>query len=957
MAIEIVTIGGIDVIAQMFNAVAAMTNNSSFFSLMGIAEIIGVAACVFSYIKTRDLQRMGVWIFFFVIINGLLLTPKVDLVITDRTTVKVKPVNNVPIGVALPFYLFSLGGNSLAEMYDKLLAQPNDVQYTRTGMLFGQRLVDRAFNSYSDNTAFESNMARFTESCVIPDIEINHKYDYQDFYNSKDLFEFFLSNPKFKHSENRHLYYKNGMVSEFVTCLIGAKRLKADLEKIVQQKLNRNKPLSEAYLHNPVGVPGVVLQNAYGYLMQTSKNAADIYKQNIMVNSLKRKLEKLPASFDGTADMVAITSEQSLMKMRLSQQSSYQLATRTIPSLYTVFSALMIGIFPIIILAMFVAELSGSIVKSYMGFLFSLMLYPVLFAILNSIMNTLTYQQLGGEAFTISNSDNLKATLSDIGGTAGYLTLSIPFISFGLIKGLGQAISSAGSYLGNALASMTSTDAAQVAAGNYNFGNLQMENVNGFKTDLNSVWRMGQHTIQNVNGTETTIAADGSYIHNARAGMSSLATNINWNQVKQATFGSEDRTTHEQRQSFERASVQSVSTAKSYLDEVLSGHNHNHTIGNNKTGGQSSHYNEGFGNTATAGENTNVSKDKSTSSSIADTETAQGRYNISAGGSLGFGSGKRTGGSIGMGADGAYITGSDERTSVSDAQAMKIAQEASDIMRKTGDVGKAYQYLNQNINNVQDSAYYNQLNRAATEFRNANEYRETASNLEAKSRAYSVYANESDAQSAAINRQLDQRFAEHLAAKYGIERANTILDPNPSRENEILLEQEAKMVVGQYYSELANMRAIGTNQIDASFGTTPVNSSTVVAVDSAPVLSSVPNGGQFKHYTVSPNTQNQDQRVGSPQEVENVIKGKEKQFEGDFNHRQNAVRDEQERINVKHQTAKEELGDGVKTMKKVVNTAGEAIDSVVETVKSPFKSLGEGAENVYDSTNKVNNGW
>ncbi len=90
--------------------------------------------------------------------------------------------------------------------------------------------------------------------------------------------------------------------------------------------------------------------------------------------------------------------------------------------------------------------------------LFSLMLYPVLFAIFNSIINVLTHQILAGEDFTISNADTIRSNLADIGATAGYLMMSIPFISFGLIKGLGQAVSSAWSYLGSALSSVTSAE-------------------------------------------------------------------------------------------------------------------------------------------------------------------------------------------------------------------------------------------------------------------------------------------------------------------------------------------------------------------------------------------------------------------------------------------------------------------------------------------------------------------
>ncbi|MFW9273657.1 conjugal transfer protein TraG N-terminal domain-containing protein, partial [Glaesserella parasuis] len=98
MALEITTLNGVDIIAQTFNAIAAMTANVTFFSMMYVAEVIGVVMCVLKYIKTRDLKTMGIWLISFVIINSMLLTPKVSVVINDKIQVtKVKKVDNVPV--------------------------------------------------------------------------------------------------------------------------------------------------------------------------------------------------------------------------------------------------------------------------------------------------------------------------------------------------------------------------------------------------------------------------------------------------------------------------------------------------------------------------------------------------------------------------------------------------------------------------------------------------------------------------------------------------------------------------------------------------------------------------------------------------------------------------------------------------------------------------------------------
>lgn len=600
MSLEIISIGGIDILAQMFNAIAAITSNTSFFHLMGAAEIIGVATCVLRYVQRHDLKDLGKWLIFFVFINGILLTPKEDLLFTDKIyTTKVKKVDNVPVGIAAPFYIFSLGGNALAEMYDKFLAQPNDVRYTNTGMLFGQRLLDSSFNMIPKDARFQANMANFVESCVVPDVEINNKYTYRDIFESKDIARFFF-NPSFSPSEARTMFYTGANNSrEYITCKAGTPKLKADLDNMIAKaKQVRKSSLASVsksndgsykvlgYSPNMYDIPEDMTSQVHLYLMGSSKSATDIYKQNILVNKLRRDFQFVPAAFDGTSDMVGNAAEQAQMKWRLANLASYQVASETLPALYTVFSALLVGIFPIIILAMFVTELTGSIIKSYMGFLFSLMLYPVLFAIFNSIVNVLTHQTLAGEDFTISNADTIRSNLADIGATAGYLMMSIPFISFGLIKGLGQAVSSAGSYLGSALSSATSAESSQVSTGNYNYGNMQMENVNGFKTDLNRSFRSGVSSMQLTNGAMKNQMADGSTVYDTSQAKGNYAFDINWGSLVRAETAKSISDTNSQLESISTRRTQTGTHLNNALTALNTHLNNSNQVGNDITDGE-----------------------------------------------------------------------------------------------------------------------------------------------------------------------------------------------------------------------------------------------------------------------------------------------------------------------------------------------------------------------------------
>ncbi|MDO9831652.1 conjugal transfer protein TraG N-terminal domain-containing protein [Glaesserella parasuis] len=837
MALEITTLNGVDIIAQTFNAIAAMTANVTFFSMMYVAEVIGVVMCVLKYIKTRDLKTMGIWLISFVIINSMLLTPKVSVVINDKIQVtKVKKVDNVPVGVAAPFYLFSLGGNALSQMYDTFLAQPNDLQYTKTGLLFGQRLLDDSFNLSPASGEFNSNIGHFVEQCVIPDIQLNRKYTFEQLKHSNNLFNQVFHD---RQSELRHVSYTSNSGSDNITCKAAAEKLKATLNKEISSGC-ANCPLSQMLRDFVSGrVAGVnnlaALQNStqsiYSYFMGVSKSASDIFKQNMMINVMRKELSGVPASLDGSADMIAIASEQSLNKMRLAHQSSYQVANKMLPALYTVFSAFMIGIFPIIILAMFVTEFSAAIVKSYLGFLFSLMLYPVLFAIFNSFVNTLAYQQLQGQTFTLSNADTMKSNLTDIAGIASWLMLSIPFISFGLMKGLGQAVSSAGSYLGNALSSATTADASQISMGNMNWGNMQMENINGFKTNLNSEYSAGKSTVQNSDGSLAITNADGTRVHKMADSMSDLPFKVNWGNSISSSWNERSAMAIAQEARNSSGVRDSITKALSHISGYNSGHTHTSMTGSDTidTSGfnKSSTFSENnrVNNNESAGENSSYSKDSS--SGVKASVSVKGGANF-------FGSG----GDAGLSGDSAV------NENIKDNRHYEQLKSISDELQKGTSLAKVDGMITQMRNGTTDSNFITTLNNVQNEVRQAqdryNEYVET----ESKSLNSSKEAILSETENINVSRNLDQSLMNYISANYTAEQQREILKAAPTQEGIRLQNEAIKAVTGEYIDKIVNDHHSNAEKLGEMYEVAPVSHS---SYGQSQVVSAQPSNRGFNN--------------------------------------------------------------------------------------------------------------
>ncbi|TNH04050.1 hypothetical protein FHQ26_00545 [Testudinibacter sp. TR-2022] len=531
MAFEVTILYGSDIFAQTFNAIATFMKNDGWRTLLYIGETFGVIFCIIKYIQTHDLRTMGIWGLTFIFVTAMLITPTTTVIVRDLAHPgKIRQVDNVPIGVAAPFWFVTNIGNSIAQQYDTFFANPNEFRYSKTGLLFGHRFLDDSLTLKMNSEEFNANIQNYVSNCTMGDIQINNKYSLQQLMQSDNINSLIFANA----SPVRGIYYKGvGGGDQYMTCKEAAKVLQKSLDAEVKNPQSSTlRRLANKYLLgndgrtvNYAALPATV-NTIYERLIGSSKSAVETLKQNLLVSSVRRSFSGYASMMGGSSDLINIASEQSLMKMRLAQLSSYDVASQTLPALHTTLLVFLIGIFPIIATALFIHTLTWPTIKSYLNVLGSLMLWPVMFAIFNQIINTLTYQTLNGQAFSISNMDSMMKNAATVAGTASWIMLSIPFISFKIFTGLGQQIASAGSYLGNALMSATNADASSVAVGNHSFGNMQMENINGFKHDTNRTFLEGKSTTQTASGGTITSNLDGS--QTVVANQSNLALGINF---------------------------------------------------------------------------------------------------------------------------------------------------------------------------------------------------------------------------------------------------------------------------------------------------------------------------------------------------------------------------------------------------------------------------------------------
>ncbi|HBS6068965.1 TPA: conjugal transfer mating pair stabilization protein TraG, partial [Klebsiella pneumoniae] len=406
----------------------------------------------------------------------------------------------------------------------------------------------------------------YVQNCVMGDIFLNHKYSFEELLNSPDPYTLIFANP----SPLRGVFDKN---NQFQTCEEASRDLKSALALDTQtggktwnyyvRQLFGGKPNPDLLFSQMIG-------DSYNYFYSSGQSAGQIIRQNVTMNALRSGIQSYAARSGDTASLVNMANTSSLEKQRLAQATMGHQALRTLPLMQTVIMGIMIGMFPIMVMAAMFNMMTLQVLKGYVFALIWLQTWPLLFAILNSAMAY--YAKQNGVPVVLSELSQVQLKNSDIATTAGYIAVMIPPLSWGIVKSMGAAFSSAYSHFSSSGLSATSQAASGVVDGNYSFANMQMENVSGYSWGTNSTTSFGQMSRQLANGGISTQTRDGSMVWDSSGAMSKLPVDINvGRQIASA-----------QQQMAREADVQAESALHGYNSSVTSAWNSLQQFGTNK---------------------------------------------------------------------------------------------------------------------------------------------------------------------------------------------------------------------------------------------------------------------------------------------------------------------------------------------------------------------------------------
>lgn len=790
MAVDtIYTVAGGAWFQDTLNGVAAFFNSSAGDALIAMATAVSVIVGAATYIRTRNIMDLVKWAGFYVLVIAVLVGDKRNVQIIDLSEpAAIYQVDNVPTGLAAPASLITRIGAGMAQVYDFVFARPDALTYSKTGMLFGAQLAAGSSDFRFSEPEIQRMFSDYVHNCVVGDIMLNNKYSIGDLMNSTDPYALIFSKP----SPLRGLYDKN---RNFLTCEQATTKINTDSSDIsgrnifpfLQQVLNRMHGFTNQVFGPTNGASTALftemLGDSYNYFHGNSMTSTEIIRKNVVMNGLRSGLESFSAQNGDTAGLVNTATQTSMAKMRLSQATSASIAANTLPVMHSVLLGMTMALFPVLIVLAVVSSLSWTIIKGYIYTIAYLQMWPILFSILNHAMNFYLQGKLNGTAVTLATFDQVQNTYSDIGTTAGWLALSIPFIAWGMVKGLGQVVSQAGNYLGQTLQSASTQSSSQAIDGNWSYNNMTTGNVQGNKWDTNYSHREGHMTSQLESGATRTLTSSGQNVFDTTGAMSKLPVSLNGAEVTSSSLTQQARESEQRAQTALSGYQSGRSSSWSQLQQFAS------QRGNSDSLVQGA--DQSTGSTASSGINKmlNATKTLAQTLGISETEAYNRLMDKSSRGSISAGTKASAGAKLfGTGVEahvGAELTGStgsshgtsETNTQTRDIRSDRTSQLAQDF-REGLDLVKSSRVSAGGSHT--DAASSNKLEQlSATLIDTQNSYQQYSDSM-TRSHEYSEMAAYVQSNSAQINSNFDQQFANYVMQKSG--NAEAILSDTSSPE-------------------------------------------------------------------------------------------------------------------------------------------------------------------------------
>ena len=539
---ELFTLGGGVYLVDLLNAVAAITGGGAYITLAQLAGIAGLVWILFRTAFGGSWRDNAKWVLMFTAIWGAIIVPKATVRVVDRLDPALAPavVANVPIGLALFASLTSEVGDGLTRLTEQAFTLPNDLTYQRHGMIFGSRLADAVTRMEITDAVFARNLRNYARQCIFYALLLGH-ISADDLRETTDLWTLVTAggSPSAGASPARLVEFATRQPAgatgatpvdtAIVTCADAATRLDA----LWAAEIGRATGIFGLRLFPDAGTEALAraellaaLPVAHDFLIGASRNAADIIRQQMVLNAVHDAGEQWSTETGNAAALRAYTEARAEAQTVAAYRAIGRQAETWVPLLRIVFECLYVGAFPMAVLLM-LTPAGGSFFRAYLGGFVWLQSWGPLYAILHRIalgeaaesMGAVALMPGGDIGISLVAQAGIRAVAADVAVMSGYLSMSVPFLAAALAYGVGRATSLASSVL-HVGQEAASAAAREGSTGNLSLASTQVDShrfatLEGRQVRTSAQVDAGRYTGYSPEGAAFTVAADGTAIADA----------------------------------------------------------------------------------------------------------------------------------------------------------------------------------------------------------------------------------------------------------------------------------------------------------------------------------------------------------------------------------------------------------------------------------------------------------
>lgn len=609
--LEVITYGGGTALVEVFNAIGASMYGSgahgltpTFHSLLGIFTTMGAMWAAWHGITRRNMTEHVKWIMAYIFIFNVVLLPQARVVVIDRIQQALGEradqssgvsVDHVPLSLAIIASVSSRVGDALTHLMEATFSLPDDARYSHTGMVMASRMLVALQDFRITDPVFATNIARYMKRCAFYDM-LQGKYSLNRFMQSSHVLELLQAHA----SPARSLLVTDPTQHKdtIKTCREAFNGFTHQLQQQVDttaQRLGRRLFPDATQSVLQTHFKAMLLGNV-GYLTGLSEQASQLLVQNLLLHAIEDGIVSFNAGVDAQAAMTSFAFNKAQQQKRTLYKTMSQMAAYWLPLMNIVFQAILYGAFMIVIVLAFL-PFGLQVIKYYVYSLAWLQIWAPLYAIFNMVITLYakahTSQLLSTQGLTLMTQSEVVQINDDISSLAGFMAMSIPFLSLGLVRGMASAFTSVAQLMNGSTQSMVSQSVNEAVTGNISLGNTQFanhsaHNVSANHFDTNASVSSGHFTHQLAGGGVVTMTPSGQRILNLQGGLSNMGSAVHLSQAIQAH--ATQQAEHSLQSAYDHAHQASTSLASAFraLDEV----GHQQHVGNTQLHSGSLHHSQ-----------------------------------------------------------------------------------------------------------------------------------------------------------------------------------------------------------------------------------------------------------------------------------------------------------------------------------------------------------------------------